>query len=269
MNTKLYDSHLHTSFSGDSETPPEEQIARAAEKGFAGICFTDHDDHDVVSEVDFDLDVPAYFKKMQELRDKYANSLDIRIGIESGLQTGTVGYQHELVKEYNFDYVIGSVHFVGGLDPYYPEYFRKYGKKSYLSFFECTLECVKAHDDFDALGHLDYIARYGGPYGLTYSYEQYREAVDPILEVLIRKNKALECNTGGLSRGLSFPNPSFDVIRRYRELGGRMVTLGSDAHSPETLGCEFEKTLAALKEIGFDEYVIYRNRRPEPIKIDL
>ena len=106
------------------------------------------------------------------------------------------------------------------------------------------------------------IARYGGPYGLTYSYREYADSIDPILKKVIDCGKALECNTGGMSRGLSDPNPSFDVLRRYKELGGELITLGSDAHSPDTLGYEFDKVGDILKSIGFRYYAVFRNRRP-------
>lgn len=263
----LIDSHLHTIFSGDSETPPDEQIAKALEIGLSGLCFTDHDDHDVVSDVDFNLDIPAYMKKMQELKSRYSDRLDIRIGIESGLQTHIVDYQDNIAKEYDFDFIIGSIHFIDGLDPYFPEYFHKFGKDAYNVFFECTLENIKCHNAFDSLGHLDYIVRYGREHGLQYSYKEYSDIIDTILQVLISKGKALECNTGALCRGLDEPNPCFDAIRRYRELRGELITLGSDAHSPETLGYRFAETCERLKAIGFGYYTIYRDRKPEMIRL--
>ena len=134
------DSHIHTEFSGDSDTNPLLQIEKAIALGMKGICFTDHDDHDVVSDVNFDLDIPAYLEAMRALREQYSGSLDIRIGIESGLTMKTVNYQHELAVKYDFDYIIGSIHFIDDLDPYYPEYFHRFGSHcvhplSYLHWF--------------------------------------------------------------------------------------------------------------------------------------
>lgn len=257
------DSHIHTSFSGDSDTSPERQIEKALSLGMERICFTDHHDHDVVSDIDFELDIPAYLKEMRRLREGYSGRIDIYTGIELGLQEHISGYLQEITENYPFDFVIGSVHFVDGLDPYYPEYFEKRGKSAYSRYFEAVLGCIKSIKCYDSLGHLDYIARYGGKYGLTYSYAEYSDFIDPILRCMIDDGKALECNTGGLSRGLPEPNPCADILRRYREMGGELITIGSDAHSPETLGCFFESTGQLLKELGFKYYAVYSQRIPE------
>lgn len=261
------DCHLHTSFSGDSDTPPEEQIKKAVSLGMNTICFTDHHDHDVVSDIDFELDIPAYMDEMKRLKEKYSGSIEILCGIELGLQNRIADYLDELTEKYSFDYVIGSVHFVDGLDPYYPEYFEKYGKDSYRLFFETTLRRIQRIKCYDSLGHLDYIVRYGAKHGMTYSYAEYSDIIDTILRQLIDDGKALECNTGGLSRGLSEPNPCTDVLKRYRELGGILVTMGSDAHTPETLGCKFNECSELLKRCGFEYAAVYRERTPQMIKL--
>lgn len=256
------DTHIHTSFSGDSETPPEEQIARAEELGMKTVCITDHHDYDVVSDIDFELCVPEYISEIRRLGDEYAGRIEILTGIELGLQTHLTDYLPTLTAENSLDYVIGSVHFVDGFDPYYPEYFNKYGDKGYYRYYETLLDCVRAFDCFDSLGHLDYIVRYGVKYGYSYDLTDYSDIIDDILSTLIESGKALECNTGGLSRGLSEPNPCYDILKRYRQLGGELITLGADAHSPETLGYGFDKTGAVLKAMGYKYYAVYRNRKP-------
>lgn len=261
------DQHLHTSFSGDSETPPEEQAEKAIALGIERICFTDHHDHDVVSDIDFELDIPRYMAAMSELKKKYSGRLDIRTGIELGLQSHIADYLYKLTEKYPFDFVIGSVHFIDGLDPYYPEYFEKHGKNSYRLYFETLLRRIRKVKCYDSLGHLDYIVRYGAPHGLTYSYSEYGDYIDEILRQIISDGKALECNTGGLSRGLTEPNPCRDVFVRYRELGGELITLGSDAHSPETLGCCFDRCGAMLRDCGFKYYAVYEKRRPEMLSL--
>ncbi len=261
------DSHIHTGFSGDSDTAPELQIKQALALGMSGICFTDHDDHDVVSDVDFGLDIPRYLEKMRALKEEYADRLDIRIGIESGLQEKTVVYQDGTADKYAFDFIIGSIHFVDGLDPYYDEYYHHIGDRYYTAYYETMLSCIKAHDAFDSLGHLDYIVRYGKKYGLECSYKQYSDIIDTILKEIITRGKALECNTGGLARGLDEPNPCYDILKRYREMGGELLTLGSDAHTPDTLGVCFDQVGERLKDIGFRYYTIYRGRKPEMLPL--
>ncbi|MBQ5311989.1 MAG: histidinol-phosphatase HisJ family protein, partial [Oscillospiraceae bacterium] len=226
------DAHLHSMFSGDSETPPEMQIEKAISLGMKRICFTDHHDPLVDSVEDFELDYDAYFPKMQELKEKYANIIDIGIGVELGLQPHITDVLQDIEGKYPFDFIIGSIHFVDGYDPYYPEYFGLYGERGYMRYYETTLECVQKAPCFDSMGHLDYIARYGGMFGQEYSYKKYADIIDSILRLLIGSGKALECNTGGMSRGLPEPNPCYDVLRRYRELGGELITIGSDAHDP-------------------------------------
>ncbi|MBQ5317153.1 MAG: histidinol-phosphatase HisJ family protein [Oscillospiraceae bacterium] len=261
------DAHLHSCFSGDSETPPEKQIEKAISLGMKRMCFTDHHDPCVESDVDFELDYSSYFSKMQELKEKYAKFIEIGIGVELGLQPHIGELLKNITSKYPFDFVIGSIHFVDGYDPYYPEYFHIYKQKAYRTYFQTTLESIKAAPCFDSLGHLDYIARYGGPFGLTYSYDEYADSIDPILREVIDGGRALECNTGGLSRGLSDPNPCFDALRRYKELGGELITLGSDAHDPSTLGYRFDEVGERLRAIGFTHYAVYKGRKPEMMSL--
>ena len=261
------DAHIHTMFSGDSDTPPEMQIEKAISLGMERICFTDHHDPCVKSDVDFELDYNSYFPKMQELKEKYAKSIDIGIGVELGLQSHISPLLREISEKYPFDFIIGSIHFVDGYDPYYPEYFELYGSRGYKRYFDTTLECLQTAPYFDSMGHLDYIARYGGPFGLTYSYSEYADSIDPILKLLIDSGKALECNTGGLSRGLDEPNPCYDVLRRFRELGGELITLGSDAHDPSTLGYHFDEVGEQLRAIGYTHYAVYRDRKPQMLPL--
>ncbi len=261
------DTHVHSSFSGDSDTSPYEQINAAVSLGMEELCFTDHHDHDVISEIDFELDIPRYKEEMHRLRDEFSPKIELLTGIELGLQVKITDYLNELTSKVDFDYIIGSIHFVDGLDPYYPEFFEKNGSNAYHRYFDEVLECIKNIKCYDSLGHLDYIVRYGKAHGLSYSYKEYADCIDPILSIVIDDGKALECNTGGLSRGLCEPNPCFDILKRYKELGGELITLGSDAHSPETLGFAFEEIGERLKEIGFTHYAVYKNRIPHMKKL--
>lgn len=257
------DTHLHTSFSGDSETPPEHQLERAIELGMTSLCFTDHHDYDLKSDVDFSLDIKAYLGAMRELREKYREKIHIGIGVELGLQLHIADYIGSISDTLGeMDFVIGSNHAVDGLDPYFPEYFELNGTNSYQRYFEATLKRIKRIKDFDSLGHLDYIVRYGAKRGLSYSYKEYADVIDEILKQIIYDGKALECNSGALSRGMSETNPCADVLRRYRELGGELVTLGSDAHTPDTLGYKFDECADLLRGCGFKYIAFYEKRKP-------
>ena len=137
----------------------------------------------------------------------------------------------------------------------------------YREYFLSTLETVKAVEGFQSLGHLDYIVRYGYTKEKEYSYYKYAEIIDEILRELIRKGIALEVNTGGLKSGLSFPNPHPVILKRYKELGGSMVTVGSDAHIPEHIGYQFQILPQILSDAGFRYVTQFRERKPEFIKI--
>lgn len=257
------DTHIHSAFSGDSDTPPRSQIEKALSLRMKCLCFTDHHDYDVKSDIDFNLDFENYFKQLGELKEQYSGKIELLIGMELGLQPHIAAYNKELCSKYGFDYVIGSVHFIDGLDPYYPEYFQLHPYNAYERFFETTLECIKGCDFCDSLGHLDYIIRYGTPLGLPYSYKAFGGYIDEILRTVINKGIALECNTGGMAKGLPEPNPGAEIFKRYRQLGGELVTIGSDAHSPETMGYKFDLCGQMLKDIGFKHYAVFKNRSPE------
>lgn len=264
----LEDCHLHTRFSLDSETPVENMIQQAIHLGMKGMCFTDHMDMDFPEPLDFTFPPQEYFQKLETYKNKYKNQIQIRVGVELGLQTSLVKKHEEFLGKYPFDFVIGSLHLVNNMDPYYEHTFQgKTDGQVYGDYFSSLLENVKVHDNFDSLGHLDYVVRYGKHKAKEYSYGKFAMLIDEILKVLIAKEKALEVNTAGLKKGLGFPNPHFDVLKRYYELGGRLLTLGSDAHTPDQIAYGFELVGTMLKDVGFKEIAIYRKRNPHFIKL--
>lgn len=134
-------------------------------------------------------------------------------------------------------------------------------------YFESILENIAAFDGFDVYGHIDYVVRYGPNKNANYSYQKYADIIDEILKALIIKGKGIEINTGGFKYGLGHPNPAEDIIKRYHELGGEIITIGADAHQPEHVAFDFEKVPSILKEAGFTHYTVFKNRKPEFIPI--
>ena len=265
----LRDFHLHTDFSGDSNTAPHLQIERAIALDMKQICITDHHDYQVESEVDFNLDFESYLPAMDALRQQYQDRIQIEIGVELGLQCCIKDYLEELSERYPFDFIIGSCHFIDGKDPYFPPYFEGRSERaSYERFFDVCRKRVQTIDCFDSYGHLDYVVRYGPNQNREYHFKDYQEYIDPILKTLIERGKALECNTGGFRYKLGHPNPCEDILKRYRELGGELLTIGSDAHTPEFLGFEFERTARILKECGYRYYTVYHQRKPQFLPIE-
>ena len=268
------DMHMHTWFSTDSEACPCDMADEAVRKGLKTICFTDHFDKDDLEwgeEGIFDVD--AYFVEMQKLQEEYAGKLNIRIGIELGFRTYLKDYYEELTKKYPFDFVIGSVHNVpykkdaeGNIlytDPAAEKLFTdRTDKEAYRLMMETTLENVRTSDCFQTLGHLDYVVRYGKSREKEYSYTDYADIIDEILKLLIEKEKGLEVNSAGLKYGLPFAHPHPDVLKRYRELGGEIITIGADAHKPEHIAYDFAKAEELLKACGFKYYTEFSKQKP-------
>ena len=265
----LWDQHMHCNFSGDSDALPEDMIKAGIAHGLSGICFTDHLDYDYPEEPNiFLLDFDNYFKGLSDLREKYADKISVNIGIELGLQPQAAGQNLAVAEKYPFDFIIGSSHVVNHMDPYYPEFFAGRDEDAaYMEYFESVLENINSDVDFDVYGHIDYVVRYGPNKNAFYTYEKFKDIIDEILTQLISKEKGIEVNTGGFKYGLGHPNPTEDIIKRYRELGGEIITMGADAHVPEYVAYEFDKTAQIIKKCGFKYYTVFKNRKAEFIPL--
>lgn len=263
----ISDYHMHSEFSTDSDTPMELMAERAIALGMKRICFTDHMDMEFPGG-GFQLDTPLYMAKVRRLKKTYEGRLDILSGVELGMQSQLVRMQEEYVAMYPFDFVIGSMHLLHGQDPYDRKVFEgRTDAEVYEEYFLETLENVKRFSGFQTLGHLDYVVRYGARQAEEYSYSRYADIIDEILKILVQRGCGLELNTGGIKYGLGFPNPHPDILRRFRELGGDIVTVGADAHRPEHVGYAFEQVREYLKNAGFAYVAEFQGRKPEFIKI--
>lgn len=261
----LWDTHMHTHFSVDSEADTLEMIQASIKAGLDGICFTDHLDLEETQTTPdrFPLDIPGYFREMKSFQEQFDEQFPIYLGVEIGLQTYLKSLLPEIIREYPFDFVIGSSHWVNGEDPYYPEYFvGRVEDEAYREYFESILENLAVFDCFDVYGHLDYIVRYGPNTNQYYTYEKFADVIDEILRTLIQRGKGIEINTGGFKYGLGHPNPTEDILRRYRALGGEIITIGADAHKPEHVAYDFHKIPKILTDCGFRYYTVFRERKP-------
>ncbi len=265
----LADYHLHSNFSGDSNTPMESMIEKAIALGLQVICFTEHQDIDFpelpdVPSTKFDLNTDSYLYELLRLRKKYEGQIEIGFGVELGLQPHLTKELPIYARSHEFDFIIGSTHLCKRQDVYYPSYFEgRSDEEAYREYFEEVYLNIKKFQNFDVCGHLDYVVRYGATKDKDYCYEKYADIFDKILTFLIEHEKGIEVNTGGLSRGMREQNPCVGILKRYRELGGELITIGSDAHTPDTIGYSFDKVNSLLKELGFGYYCIYQNRIAE------
>ncbi len=265
----LADCHVHSAFSSDAETPVEQMIEAAIAQGRQYFYLTDHHDFDYpVGEDgrDFQLPRDAYTARLEQLREQYTGRIDLRIGVEMGLMAHISDKINNYVSGYPFDFVIGSSHLVRGQDPYYAEYYvGKTEKQAYEEYFLSILENAKALDCFNVYGHLDYVIRYGPNKDKFYDPMDYYDVFKELLTVIIEKGKGIEVNTGSMYKGFSYPHPHEKVLKMYRQLGGEIITIGSDAHVPQYVGYGFERAEELLKQCGFRYYTLFKEGKPQQI----
>lgn len=213
---------------------------------------------------EFQLDTDTYRAELLRVRGELSDRLELLFGVELGLADYLAETLCEYSSAWDFDFVIGSIHLVDHLDPYYPDHYEKIGKNAILRYFECMLSAVKAFDGFDVLGHLDYIVRYSPE--KSYNPPDYREVLDEILKTVISRGQGIEINTKGLD-SLGYVHPNIALLRRFRELGGEIVTIGSDAHDRARIGSGFAFAEETLKSAGFERYTIFSNRKPQFVSL--
>lgn len=255
----MFDFHMHSSVSYDSQAAAEDMARAALKAGLQEICFTDHCDYVSDKNVkQFLLDMEAYKAAYEPLEMK---GLTIRRGMEFGMTLWTADLYHQWEKAYPFDFIIGSVHDVDGTDPYFENYWTGDAQKDFRRYLEQTLKCVQLHRGFDVLGHLTYVCK--SQYNPTHGPVPFRENMDitdTIMEELVRKDIGMEINTSGVDRAGDFL-PSREHLQRFKELGGKIVTLGSDAHDPSRVGQYAPEALAILKDV-FGYVCTFQNRQP-------
>jgi histidinol-phosphatase (PHP family) len=247
----------------------EEQIQKAISIGLQEIAFTDHVDYDYPDQkFPFMIDYDKYLITFSNLKNKYKQDIDIVLGIEIGFQSHVVNKINNLLSNYPFDFIICSTHVADRLDLYNGDFFKgKEQKNAYLRYFEVVLDCVKAYQNYDVFGHLDYIVRYGNYPCKQLSYYDYKDIVDSILKTLIENGHGIEINTSGYRYKLNQTHPQLDILKRYKELGGEIITIGSDAHKTQDLCSHFDTAYDMLKSVGFDSIATFRQRKPRFINI--
>jgi len=265
----LIDHHMHTYFSLDADPNAmmETYLVEVKKRGVTGVMFTDHVDFDNPSVIfENPIDYDRYYAIIQELRKN--ESLFIGMGVEIGYQPHIESIMKSLLNRYPFDFVICSIHFGDRLDFYNGDFFKhKTQDEAYARYFQLVLDAVQSYDEYDVFGHLDYIIRYGQFETKMYDFDRYQPIIDQILRVIIDKKKGIELNTSGLRYGLGVTHPRLEVLKRYKALGGTIITLGSDAHRVSDYYQHFDLAISLLKEAGFDQITIFKNRKPSWVNI--
>jgi histidinol-phosphatase (PHP family) len=259
---KLFaDYHVHTDFSGDGTTPMEKMIDRALKLNLKQLVFTDHVDYDYADPAFEMIDYDEYLLHFNKLKEKYDDKIKLLLGVEVGFQPQVKEKINNFLPDYPFDVVIMSTHMADGLDFYNGDFFvGKEQKNAYLRYFENVLASVKAMNNYDIYGHLDFIVRYGNYARRHLSYLDYHDIVDEILKTVIKGGHGIELNTSGYRYGLEQMHPQESILMRYHDLGGEIITVGSDAHKDLDLCADFNDAYEMLKALGY-KYVSTFNQR--------
>lgn len=251
----IYDCHIHSTFSTDSKMQIEAAIKKAKEKEI-GLIVTDHMDINYPLEGNFIFDCEKYFNEYEKYRSK-----EFLIGIELGLRDDCINENRELIKKYTFDYVIGSIHVVDGVDIFQPGFYENREKKeSYLHYLNFMYKCIKECDFIDSLGHINYVTRYAKYQDTELYYNDFKEIIDEILKIIAQREKAVEINTRRLENKIAALN-MLDILKRFKELGGKYVTVGSDAHNIDSIGANFDIAIDLANRADLS-VVYFKNRQP-------
>ena len=272
----LADYHVHTEFSDDSVYPMENVIKDAISLGLNEICITDHVDYGV--KVDWDsgveilyrhgkpltnVDYPRYAAEIERMQGLYGDQLTIKMGMEFGVQTHTIPQFEALFRRYPFDFIILSIHQVEDKEFWTQDFQKGRTQQEYNErCYEEMLHVVKTYKDYSVLGHMDLIKRYDKA-GI-YPFEKVKPFIAEILKIVIADGKGIEVNTSSHRYGLSDSMPSQELLRLYRDLGGSIVTIGSDSHAPAHLGTYIADAEKLLKELGFRNFYTYTKMEPAP-----
>ena len=264
------DYHTHSDFSSDSTTPIEENIKQAIALSLNEIAITDHIDFDYPDpDFPFLFEYEPYKKQIDFLREKYSDKIKIVLGVEIGLQPHVYEEIGTFISKNHFDFIIGSTHCVDKLDLYTSDFFNgKTKQDAFFRYFEDVLSNIKNFPNFNVYGHVDFINRYGNYPDKTMVYSDFKDITDEILKELISRGKGIELNTSGFRYGLGHTHPQLDLLKRYKELGGEIITIGSDAHTAKDICYHFDVAYSMLKEAKFEYLAIFDNQKPKFIKID-
>ena len=277
----LADYHVHTAFSDDSDYAMEQVVEDAISLGLDEICFTDHVDYGV--KVDWDevaempcrrggagepeemplanVHYPTYYETLKELKVLYGEKISLKLGLEFGMQVETIPKYRELFSRYPFDFIIMSVHQIENRELWTQEFQCGRSQEEYNQrYYAEILELVRQYKDYSVLGHLDLISRYD-KMG-SYPFEKIKPILTEMLKIVIADGKGIELNTSSHRYGLQDLTPSVDILKLYHDLGGRIITIGSDSHKKEHLGSYIREAKETLKDLGYQEFCTFDRMQP-------
>lgn len=266
----MIDFHIHTNVSPDGKQSLGDAVNRARQLGITHIAITDH----------YDFLTGEYYDqwKIKDLQDykKSINSYNKQfkdIYIATGIEIGHVNRRIDKIKKVldtiEFDFIISSAHFVDEVDLYMPEYFAgKAKEETYFNYLKEIRDSIDVMDDrVSVLGHIGYAARYSPYEDYKLRYEDFSEVIDDILLKTIKRGFGIELNTSNYGKKLDELMPPVSIVNRYKQLGGEIITIGSDSHYPEDVGKGYSRAKQIALDAGFKNVCVFKDLKPEFIDL--
>ena len=263
----MIDYHIHSNISTDAKDPMQALVDAAEKKGLREICFTEHMDLDYPYETknNWCSDMQRYDETIKAILVK--GDLKVKKGIEVGLKDGVYDRLNDIIDNNGLDFVIASQHLIGNEDPYYKSYYLGKDQKSvYESYLLEIFNKISAFNNFDVVGHIGYIVRFVPYEDVRIEFLEFLDIIDEILRSVISRDKGIEVNTIGYSK-FKQSLPAINIVKRYFELGGETITIGSDAHEAFRVGDKNEWATQMLQNIGFKYITTYDKRQKSFIKL--
>lgn len=263
------DMHAHTIHSFDGNYSVDEMVASSIEKGIGTVAFTDHVEMDYFREKAFDKTADESFDDILRAKEQYRDKIEICVGVELGEPTYNITESEALLASKDYDFVIGSIHNLRKTEDFCYLQYQKDGIYPLLDLYFNEMKLLADWGKFDTFAHLTYPLRYiVGDYGFEVDLARYQSDIDEIFTLLVEKDKPLEINTSGLRQKIGKTLPDEFFVRRFKELGGKHVTVGSDSHFIQHMGAGIEQGMELAKACGFDSVLIFRHRQPVEIPIE-
>ncbi|MGI6153668.1 MAG: histidinol-phosphatase HisJ family protein [Christensenellaceae bacterium] len=269
---KMVDYHVHTELSFDSEGVLDEYAAVARQRGITEFCLTEHFEPGYPYDVDISVDWGLYEKNLSHAREA-APEVSIGKGVEIGILPENLAMLELALADKGLDFIIASLHVSRGLDPYYPGFFDGLTiKEIQRVYLEEMTHCLKNYHYYNVVGHIGYMDKYidmehcGGREQAA-QYADFPEVYDELLRTIITSGRGIEINTSSYA-SFGFPLPHPTILRRYIELGGEIITTGSDSHRPQTLGNGIRECLEILSDCGGKYVAVFKGMEPTFTRIE-
>lgn len=259
----MFDYHIHSGFSDDSSEKMSDIIEKAIKKGGEKICFTEHKEFNYPDEeIKFNLDYEGYKKEFEKIKSIYGEKIDLYMGVEIGIQAGEESIQEmiDYTRGHKFDFILASAHCLDGVGLYGMDPKVKDLDDLFAKYFREMLDVFEHFKDYDVVGHIDLIRRYFLE-AQTHELGESKEVLRELFTLIIQEGKGIEVNTGGLFYDSANINPTLDILKFYRELGGTIITIGSDSHMAKRVLSNYEKAINHLKSAGFEYVTTFEKRK--------